>query len=421
MGDDSKSPLFPSWVQALSGKRICILTFGCTYNEGDSNRLRNILAREDSVFTQDPQDADVVILNTCIVIEKTERKMIRLIRELEGKEIWVSGCLPAARSAILEEFPAVHVLSPESIHTIDLDPEMTSGGPVAVVQIGSGCLGHCTYCITRHARGRIRSIPQDEILSQIRSAVLGGTVEVRLTGQDLSAYGCDLGEPSLAALLREIGKIPGNFYVRLGMMNPATLLPIINDVADALNTDHIFSFIHLPVQSGSDSVLQRMGREYSSSAYLELIETIRKNVPGISIATDVIAGFVAESEEEFRQTISLLTILKPDALNVTRYSYRPGSTASRSGELPDRIRKDRSRELIRIGYSILKEKKKALVGMSEPVIITEKLRSGTVMGRTRSYAGVVIGEDLPVGSTYLVEFTGERTHYLLGRVLRSLS
>ncbi len=421
MGDDSKSPLFPSWVQALSGKRICILTFGCTYNEGDSNRLRNILAHEDSVFTQDPQDADVVILNTCIVIEKTERKMIRLIRELEGKEIWVSGCLPAARSAVLEEFPAVHVLPPESIHAIDLDPGMTSGGPVAVVQIGSGCLGHCTYCITRHARGRIRSIPQDEILSQIRSAVLGGAVEVRLTGQDLSAYGCDLGKPSLAALLREIEKIPGNYYVRLGMMNPATLLPIIHDVADALNTDHIFSFIHLPVQSGSDSVLQRMGREYSSSAYLELIETIRKNVPGISIATDVIAGFVAESEEEFRQTISLLTILKPDALNITRYSYRPGSTASRSGELPDRIRKDRSRELIRIGHSILKEKKKALVGMSKPVIITEKLRPGTVMGRTRSYTGVVIGEDLPVGSTYLVEFTGERTHYLLGRVVRSLS
>ncbi|WP_319579592.1 tRNA (N(6)-L-threonylcarbamoyladenosine(37)-C(2))-methylthiotransferase [uncultured Methanospirillum sp.] len=421
MGDGSKSPLSPSWVQALSGKRICILTFGCTYNEGDSDRLKNILVRVGSVFTQDPQDADVVILNTCIVIEKTERKMIKLMRELEGKEIWISGCLPAARPAVLDEFPAVRVLSPESIHTIDLDPCMTSCGPVAVVQIGSGCLGHCTYCITRLARGHIRSVPQDEILSQIRSAVLGGVVEIRLTGQDLSAYGYDLGEPSLPALLREIGKISGNFYVRLGMMNPATLLPIIHDVADALDNDHIFSFVHLPVQSGSDQVLQRMGREYSSSTYLEMVEIIRKRTPGISIATDVITGFVAESEEEFRATRNLITILKPDALNVTRYSYRPGSTASRSGELPDRIRKDRSRELVRIGYSILKEKKRELVGRSEEVIITEKLKPGTVMGRTRSYTGVVIGEDLPVGTKYLVEFTDERTHYLLGRVVRSLS
>lgn len=418
MGEQSVESLsFPSWVQALSGQKICILTFGCTYNEGDSDRLKQILTRAGSLLVENSQDADTVILNTCIVIEKTERKMIRLLRDLEGKEIWVTGCLPAARAAILDEFPAVRVLSPDSIHAIDLDYNVRPSGPIAVVQIGSGCLGHCTYCITRHARGRINSIPMGSILSQIRTAVERGAVEIRLTGQDLSAYGYDWGTPSLHILLKAIGEIKGNFFVRLGMMNPATLLPIIHEVVDVLDNVHIFSFIHLPVQSGSDQVLSRMGREYNIPAYLTLVDAIRKKIPEISIATDIIAGFVAESEEEFKETCDLLVVLQPDALNVTRYSFRPGSTAPRIGELPDRIRKDRSRELIRIGYAILKEKKSALVGNTGEVVITEKLREGTVMGRNRSYTGVVIAEDLPVGSRHLVEFTGERTHYLTGRVV----
>lgn len=421
MGEQSGESLsFPSWVQALSGQKICILTFGCTYNEGDSDRLKQILTRAGSLLVEDSQDADAVILNTCIVIEKTERKMIRLLKELGGKEIWVTGCLPAARAAILDEFPAVRVLSPDSIHAIDLDHNVVPSGPVVVVQIGSGCLGHCTYCITRHARGRIKSNPMGSILSQIHTAVKGGAVEIRLTGQDLSAYGYDWGTPSLHILLKAIGEIEGHFFVRLGMMNPATLLPIIHEFADALDNDHIFSFVHLPVQSGSDQVLKRMGREYNIPTYISLVNAIREKNPGISITTDMIVGFVGESEDEFKETCDLLVALQPDALNVTRYSFRPGSTAPRTGELPDRIKKDRSRELIRIGYGILKEKKSALVGKTDEVVITEKLREGTVMGRNQSYTGIVIAEDLPLGSRYLVEFTGEWTHYLTGKVVRKL-
>ncbi len=419
MGENSGDFAFPSWVHPLAGQRVCILTYGCTYNEGDSDRLRTILARSGSILTENPDEADVVILNTCIVVEKTERKMVRLLRELGGREIWVTGCLPAARPELLHEFPAVRILSPDSIHAVPLDHGKMDYGPVVVIQIGTGCLGHCTYCITRHARGKIRSIPLNEILSQIRAAVQGGAVEIRLTGQDLSAYGCDQGKPALASLLRKIGEMPGTFYIRLGMMNPATLNPIIDEVADAMDNEHIFSFVHLPVQSGSDSVLQRMGREYRVSDYLKMVETLRNRIPGISIATDVIPGFVEESESDFNDTCTLIEQLKPDALHVTRYSYRPGSTISRFGELPDRIRKDRSRAIIRIGYSNIKNQKQALIGCSEEVIITEQIRPGTVMGRNKSYLGVVIPEDLPVGNRYLVEYTDERTHYLLGRVIPS--
>lgn len=422
MNEQSGDNLVSSWVPALSGQKVCIQTFGCTYNEGDSVRLRDILLSSGGIFVQDPADADIIILNSCIVIGKTERKMIRLLREYEvlGKEIWVTGCLPAARGEILHEFPAVRVILPEEVHAASPCVSVRESGPVTVIQVGSGCLGHCSYCITRLARGRIRSIPEEEIVSRIRDAVNRGAVEIRLTGQDLSAYGWDQGRPGLPGLLRQISLIDGDFKVRLGMMNPVTLSPSVREIAEILRDDHFFSFVHLPVQSGSDNVLARMERGYTVSEYLGLIGILRTSVPGITVSTDLIAGFQGETEGEFRDTCLLLNQLRPEGLNVTRYSYRPGSTVSRDGELPDRIRKDRSRELIRIGYQILKEQKQLMVGRTVPVLITERLKAGSVMARTDTYLGVVIPEDIPVGGKVLVRVTGERVHYLTARVIQPL-
>lgn len=414
-----RSSLPESWPGDLCEKRVCILTFGCTYNEGDSSRLYAMLTNAGCIITADPGQADVVILNTCVVIEKTERKMIRLLRDLAGteKEIIVTGCLPSARPDILDAFPTARVLLPEEIHAGSEGMMPQVSDRIAVVQIGSGCLGSCRYCITRFARGRIRSIPEDRILSQIADAVDRGAVEIRLTGQDLSAYGSDQGAPALPSLLRKIALIPGNYRVRLGMMNPATLLPIASDIATIMRNKHFFAFVHLPVQSGSDPVLALMGREYTVSEYHSLVRIFREAVPGITIATDIIAGFSGEREEDFRATCDLLTAVRPGMVNVTRYSHRPGSTASRENELPDRIRKDRSRELIRLGYAILATEKQKMIGLSCPVVITEQIRPGTVFGRTDTYCGLVLHDDLPIGVEYHVEITGEKTHYLFGRVI----
>ncbi|HWQ67426.1 MAG TPA: tRNA (N(6)-L-threonylcarbamoyladenosine(37)-C(2))-methylthiotransferase [Methanospirillum sp.] len=406
----------PSWITDLSGRNVCILTFGCTYNEGDSTRLRSILSANRCTLFEDPERADAIIINSCIVIEKTERKMIRLLHDLSGREVFVTGCLPTARRAILDEFPSVRVIPPDEIHALSFSNCSDTRGPIKVVQIGSGCLGSCTYCLTRIARGRIRSIPPEVILSEIRAAVTSGAVEIRLTGQDLSAYGCDNGSPGLPSLLRQIGSIPGFFRVRLGMMNPATFGPIAQEMSDIMQNEHYFSFLHLPVQSGSDSVLARMGREYSCAGFLEIVKIMREHVPFLSIATDFIAGFPGETPFEFQATMDLLDKIRPEAVNVTRYSYRPDSLISREGELPDRIRKDRSRELIQIGYAILKEQKQMMIGRIEEVLITEQIRPDTVMGRTRGYVGVVIDGSIPLGARVMVEIVGERTHYLTGRI-----
>lgn len=404
------------WVQELSGHSVCILTYGCTFNEGDTDRLSQILTSAGCSIVSSPNEADVVVLNSCIVIDKTERKMVRLMRDLAEKPLWVMGCLPTARPDILSAFPHVRVILPDDLYGMDNPHYPASSGGIAVVQIGPGCLGECRYCITRLARGKIRSIPEGDILSQIQHAVKNGAYEIRLCGQDISAYGWDHGGSALPSLLHRIRTIPGSFKVRLGMMNPATLAPVAREVAEELCDDKFYSFVHLPIQSGSDDVLARMNRGYTVAEYLQLISIMRAFLPGISIATDIIAGYGDESEEEFRETVSLLHTLAPDMINVTRYSFRPGSSASRDGELPDRIRKDRSRELIRVGYGILKEKKAALIGTMMEVLITEELRPGSVMGRAENYLGVVIAETLPIGSSHLVEITGERTHYLIGSV-----
>ena len=405
------------WKEALSRRKICILTYGCSYNFGDSAILASILKIRDSHLISDPKSADVIILNSCIVIDHTERKMIKLLQEYSGKECWVTGCLPLARPDLLQGFPDVGVIHPDSIHEAAEGLTMNLEGPVQVVQVGPGCTGSCRYCITRCARGRIRSVPPDIIISQIIASAKGGAAEIRLAGQDLSCYGHDTKAMSLSSLLNKVPHLPETCRIRLGMMNPTTLLPIARDVAKAMKQGPFFSFLHLPVQSGSDRVLELMGRRYQIADILNIQEIFRSEMPGITIATDIITGFPGETEEDHRKTLEFLEKMKLGMVNVTRYSWRPGTGMGREGELPDRIRKDRSREIIRDAYAMLLEANEKKVGTVMQVITTESLRPGSVMARSLSYEGVVIPEEITPGTLCKVKISGCTPHYLVGTLV----
>jgi MiaB/RimO family radical SAM methylthiotransferase len=253
-----------------------------------------------------------------------------------------------------------------------------------------------------------------DILEHIRLLSASGTVEIRLTGQDLSAYGHDRGETALPPLLTRINIIPGSFRVRVGMMNPATLLPVADAVAQAIGGDRFFRFIHLPVQSGSDTILSRMGRGYRVRDAKEIVRILRSRLPDLTLAIDLICGFPGETEEDHRMNLQVISDLMPDMVNITRYSYRPGSGCDRRDELPDRIRKERSRELVAEAYRLILGKRLHFVDSEETVVVTEILRDGTVMGRTATYQGVVIRSDLSPGSVCLIRITEARTHYLVG-------
>ncbi len=402
------------WLEACRGRKVSVEYYGCTYNEGDASLLGDILRVAGSTMLPDATDADVVLLISCVVVDRTERNMLRRIHQLAGREVWVTGCLPAARPELLCGIPRVRTFPSCEIQECWDEIRVVSPRAVGVVQVGPGCVGSCTYCITRCARGRIRSRDPMDILEHIRLLSASGTVEIRLTGQDLSAYGHDRGETALPPLLTRINIIPGSFRVRVGMMNPATLLPVADAVAQAIGGDRFFRFIHLPVQSGSDIILSRMGRGYRVRDAKEIVRILRSRLPDLTLAIDLICGFPGETEEDHRMNLQVISDLMPDMVNITRYSYRPGSGCDRRDELPDRIRKERSRELVAEAYRLILGKRLHFVDSEETVVVTEILRDGTVMGRTATYQGVVIRSDLSPGSVCLIRITEARTHYLVG-------
>lgn len=406
------------WEQALSGRPVYIRTFGCAYNAGDSDLLASVLKNRGSILVSDPMKADAVILNTCIVISSTERKMCREITAYPGREVYVTGCLPLGRPALLENLAHVRVIHPDSIHRAAAAIPYSHEGAVSVVQIGPGCAGSCRYCITRCARGTIRSIPPEMIYKRIAESVAGGAVEIRLAGQDLSAYGRDTGDKTLATLLEGVPPLTKPARIRLGMMNPATLRPIARQVAHAMKHGPFFSFLHLPVQSGSDHVLDMMGRGYRVADILQILEIFRSEIPDIRIATDIITGYPGETSGDHLQTRELIRQIAPAMVNVTRYSWRPGTGMTRENELPDRIRKDRSREIIREAYVMLHQRNEQKIGTVMTGVVTERIRSGSVMARSRSYEGIVIQDTIPPGVSCTVQITGCTPHYLIGQPVR---
>lgn len=402
-------------IGSIRKKRIYIRTFGCTYNMGDTLKLQEVLKYQQCTFVDDPADADAVIVNTCMVIGSTERKVLRELRARCHHPLYVTGCMAVAgKEAVLSVCEAI-IFHPDEISAACRGAGTIPRRSPGIVQACHGCLGRCSYCITRKARGRLISHGMEEIAGEIRALAGNGTAEIQLTGQDLSAWGADIGS-DLGQLLSEINSIPGTFMIRVGMMNPATLYPVLDSVGSAFKGEKIFSLIHVPVQSGSDKVLDRMKRGYTRDQVIDLVQRFRAFIPDVSLHTDVICGYPGETEEDFSETLALLSRVQPDKVNVTRYSPRPGTPASLEKDIPDRFKKERSRTLRIHAETIARQKNASLLGHEVPVIITEHPRQGSSMGRTSNYTGVVIPGHLPPGTIRHVRLVEDRIYYFLGEL-----
>lgn len=402
-------------IGSIREKRVHIRTFGCTYNMGDTHKLGEVLKHQRCSLVDDPADAEVVIVNTCTVIGSTERKVLRELRSLRHHPLYVTGCMAVIRKdAILSESNA-KVFPPEEIRAAYRRVGTVTGRPTGIVQACHGCRGSCSYCITKNARGRLVSCTMDEIAGQVRALTTQGTVEIQLTGQDLSAWGTDTGS-DLGHLLSEINSIPGHYKVRVGMMNPATLYPIMDSVAGTFLGENLFSFIHIPVQSGSDRILSRMNRGYTREQVIDIVRRFRELIPEISLFTDVICGYPGETEEDFRETLALLSMIQPDKVNVTRYSPRPGTPAALEKDMPDRFKKERSRRLRIHAEAIARKNNVSLIGREIPVLFTEHPREGSSMGRTANYTGVVVPGHLEPGTVRVIRLIEDRIYYFLGEI-----
>jgi MiaB-like tRNA modifying enzyme len=408
---------------------VYLESYGCTQNLGEARLMADSLRERGHRLAATESDADALVLVTCTVIGHTERRMVRRMRAMaaHGKPLVVAGCMAGAQRALVRRaVPAARLLPPRRWSEIG---ELIDAGtacaeravaieaapPYAdlVLPIAQGCLGSCTYCITRVARGRVTSYSPEALEARVRQAVERGIREIKLTGQDTAAYGRDTGS-GLPELLRRLRAIPGEFRIRVGMADPLTVAPIREDLAAAFDDPKVYKFLHLPVQSGDDGLLERMRREHGVADFERIVSGFRARFPDLALSTDLIVGFPGETEASVERTADLLRRVRPDVVNVTRFSPRPGTPAA-SWEAPHgRQVKAWSRRLTAVKNRIAWADRQRFVGRRVRVLTTEPGKAGTTLARTGEYRQVVLSEVLPLGVFAEAEITAARVADLFG-------
>lgn len=407
--------------------RFYLETYGCAANRGNSEAFSAALM-EMGHLPSSLEEADLVIVNTCVVTERTERDMKKRLRDLQGERLVVAGCLPSAMPEAIRDIRCREVMGildrsigmemGETFRPEEIRPHrrQTPQNLCAVINISEGCRGQCSYCIVRRARGPLRSKTIQEVTREVRSHLAEGSVEIQLASQDAAAYGLDLGS-ALPELLDAVVGIDGDFSVRVGMMNPEQLSPILEDLIVSYDDPKIYKFLHLPVQSGSDRVLACMKRGYSARNFLEMVARFRSAFPHITLYTDVITGFPGETEEDFRATELLIQKADPDKVNVTMYSSRPGTGASKLKDMPSRIKKDRSRRITQLWQKIAGQRNGRYIGETIVAQVTEKGKEGTVMARSENYRKIIVREPTSLGCVHRFEVVETNPFYLKGEVV----
>lgn len=375
------------------------------------------------------EDADIVILNTCTVVETTEKRMIRRMNELKasGKEVIVTGCMAKVQPGRVSiRLPGSLIIPPEDYSSFSdkVSAQYGCGTPIgvhhngttAIIPIAQGCRGNCTYCITRFARGVLKSYDPDAIKKRFDGLVDSGAKEILITAQDTGCYGADT-DLDLGDLIRLLLTKEGDYRIRVGMMNPNSLKPVLNSVLDAFGDERVYKFLHIPVQSGSNSVLDKMQRHYTVEDFFSLVSEIRKRYPEMSIATDLIAGFPDETDEDHKMSLDLISKLKADTINITRFSPRPGTAAFKMPQINGRILKERSSDLTDMKNKTEAMINASMVGKTYSALVSEKSSDGSVIARTDNYRPIAIKSDIPLGTRITAKVTESHPTYLIGKVL----
>ena len=434
--------------------KVYLESFGCSASQASAEIMKASVERlgHELVGLNTVDQADVYICNSCTVKYTTEQKILYKIRRMgeRGVQVIVSGCMPEVQlEDILHANPEAHILGVNAVSRLGdvlssieqrkkegrlqgeerLEfrtseplgflnvPRERSNPNIHICQISQGCNFACSYCIVKHARGKLRSFPSDEIVEDIRTAVADGCREIWLTSQDDSQYGMDT-EFKLPALLRMISEIPGDFKVRVGMMNPFSVLPILDDLVEAFDSDKVFKLLHLPIQSASHSVLKKMNRLHKMDAVDAIITKFRARFEDLSLFTDIIVGFCDETDDDFKETVEWVQKYRPEKVNISRYSPRPHTKAFSFRNLDSRISVQRSHELHKVCEQIKIKSKQAMIGWKGRAFVSKYTEMGDVLTRTDSYRPVVIsGSNLKPGQYADVEIIGAKPGYFLGKII----
>ena len=431
-------------------KRAHVITFGCQQNERDSETVLGLLSEMGYTPTDNADDADIIVINTCAIREHAEVKALSLLgrfKALKKKNpdllVGVVGCMaaePHRADMLKKDFHYVSfTLEPNMLHRIPelVFKKLTDGkrsfvfgedkGDIyedtpavrrerhrAWVSIMYGCNNFCSYCIVPYVRGRERSRRSEDIISECRSLVASGVKEITLLGQNVNSYKSEI---SFAQLLSRIAEIEGDFIIRFMTSHP-------KDTSDELisvmkkYTPKIAPFFHLPLQSGSNRILKEMNRTYTRERYLEIATSLRKNIPGIALSTDVIIGFPTESDEDFADTMDILRQVEFDNVYAFLYSPREGTRAAKmDGAVPRDVKDVRMAQLLKEQDKLSLEGNLPYENSTQRVLVDSfEMREDKRIcsGRTLTNKLVYFESDTPVGEFIDVKITKACPYHLLG-------
>ena len=430
-------------------------------NKYDSEKMMGVLAKHGMRQASGPEEADVILLNTCSIREKAEQKVFSRIGRLasfkkngNGPLIAVGGCMATWRGEeIFRRAPAADIVfGPDSLSRLPeliddcyatgkkrIDVEIDAGpvwdspeeampppGVSAWVGIMKGCDNHCSYCVVPSTRGPEVSRTPDSIVAEAKLLVSKGFREINLLGQNVNSYGKSLTpKTDFPALLRLVDKVDGIERIRFMTSHPKDLTQSLIDAM--ATTRKVCPSIHLPVQSGSDKILKMMGRKYSAAEYLDSLARLKKALPSVTVSSDIMVGFPGESEEDFRETLKVMEEAKFDSLYLFIYSPRPGTEAADyDGAVPREVATERFNRVKALNYKIIKDKNRRMVGQTVE-LLCEGLYTGHVInaedkgkiwfGRTPGNHQVTFYSNCDSrGDTLPVSITGVKGYNLLGKV-----
>jgi len=417
-------------------RRIYIETYGCQMNVSDSELMFGVLRRAGYVRTDDPAEADVLLVNTCAVRDHAEQRVLGRMGELKrykrpGDVLGVVGCMAQRLGPkLLERVPQVDlVIGPDGYRGLpELIAQAQSGtraadvefkgwehyedvppvraNPIsAFVTVQRGCDYRCTFCIVPMTRGPERSRKLADVVGEVARLAAAGTTEVTLLGQTVNSY--HDGEHDFADLLRAVGTEPGIRRLRFTSPYPTDFTPRV--LAAMAETPAVCEHVHLPVQSGSSRTLKRMLRRYDRERYLEVVAGLRDAIPGIALSTDIIVGFPGETEEEFQETLSLVEVAAFDDAYTFKYSVRDGTPAVRiKDHVSEELKTERIGRLIEVVRRVAKRKNVGLVGTTHEVLVEGHAKRGELLqARTRTNKIALLdGPPEWIGTYRQVRFTG---------------
>ena len=418
--------------------KIFVEAYGCSASFADSEMISGLIVNGGHTLATSPSESDLNLIVTCSVKDTTANKMMYRIKSLKTKPLIVAGCLAKAEQNNVEKFVEnASLLGPNSLgKTLDVInstlmgkkqialedsdlskvglPKVRLNSAVGIVEIASGCMSECTFCQTKLAKGDLSSYRLGDIVRQVQTEIKEGCKEVWLTSTDNGCYGFDIGT-DLPTLVNAVSEIPKDFMIRVGMMNPMYMPRIKQNLIESYDNEKVFKFLHIPVQSGSDKVLNDMKRGHTSETFREIVKKTKERFENFTISTDIIVGFPSETEEDFQKTIALLDETKPDVVNLSKYSARPGTDAAELKQIDAAEIKRRSKIIFEQINKISLKSNEKWIGWKGKVLFDENTEEG-IKGRNYAYKPISVNDKVSIGQSHVVEITNATRKRLIGKI-----